>query len=204
MSFDIESARIRVGLPADDTSKDKELIASLNASIAIAENYCDRKFMYREEIASFYYSATGKYSLKRYPIDEVVEVVDSDGKFPEYKVHRALGHVILKNYNFAEELNIRYKGGYATLPADLELALWGIFDAAYASINKAMSGNGVGGGTSSLGAISSINIPDVGTVSFNTGASASAMTSAVAAKTASWGIYGPFFLLLDRYRDHSC
>lgn len=204
MSFDIESARVRVGLPPDDTSKDKEIVASLNASLAIAENYCDRKFLLKEETASFYYDITGKYSLKRYPIAEVLEVKDTDGRFPQYRVHKSLGHILLKNYNFAEELNITYIAGYDPLPADLELALWGIFDAAYASINKAMSGNGVGGGTSSIGQISSINIPDVGTVSFNTGASASAMTDAVAANTASWGMYGPFFLLLDKYKDHSC
>jgi hypothetical protein len=204
MSFDIESARKRVGVPDGDTSKDAELVASINAALAIAENYCDRKFMYREETAKFYYDVTGKYSLKRYPIDQVLEVIDSDGRFPSYKVHKMMGHVLLKNYNFAEELSIRYRAGYDPLPADLELALWGIFDAAYASISKAMSGAGMGTGSSSIGAISSINIPDVGTVSFNTGASASAMTDAVAANTASWGQYGPFFLLLDAYKDHSC
>jgi hypothetical protein len=62
----------------------------------------------------------------------------------------------------------------------------------------------MGTGASNVGAISSINIPDVGTVSFNTDAASSTMTNAVAAKTASWGQYGPFFLLLDIYKDHSC
>jgi hypothetical protein len=204
MSFDIESARKRVGVPDGDTSKDAELVASLNAALAIAENYCDRKFLYREETARFYYDATRKYSLKRYPIDEVVEVIDSDGRFSEYKVHKLVGHVILKRPNYAEEVIITYKAGYQILPADLELALWGIFDAAYASISRAMSGNGMGTGASNVGAISSINIPDVGTVSFNTDAASSTMTNAVAAKTASWGQYGPFFLLLDAYKDHSC
>jgi hypothetical protein len=204
MSFDIESARKRVGVPDGDTSKDAELVASMNAALAIAENYCDRKFLYKEETANFYYDVTGKYSLKRYPIDEIIEIVDSDGNIPPYKVHRQVGHIILKNYNFADELSITYKAGYYPLPADLELALWGIFDAAYASISRAMSGNGMGTGASNVGAISSINIPDVGTVSFNTDAASSTMTNAVAAKTASWGQYGPFFLLLDAYKDHSC
>jgi hypothetical protein len=204
MSFTIEAARKRVGMPSGDTSKDEEISASMSAALAIAENYCDRKFMYREETASFYYDTTGKYSLKRYPITEIINIEDSDGNIPPYKIHHAVGHILLKNYNFADQLVITYRAGYNPLPADLELALWGIFDAAYASISKAMSGTGMGSSTANVGAISSINIPDVGTVSFNTDAAASTSTNAVAAKTASWGQYGPFFLLLDAYKDHSC
>ena len=192
MSFDLKSARVRVGLPADDSSKDPQIKGALNAALAIAENYCDRYFVWVEnETARFYYEASKRYSLKRYPIEVVSEVVDSDGNFPEYRVHHLMGRLELKNYNYAQELAITYTAGYRVFPADLELALWGIFDATYASIDKAASGEGItSGNAAGYGDISSISIPDVGTVSFASTAS-STTTSAVAAQNALWGRFGP-------------
>jgi hypothetical protein len=205
MSFDLKSARVRVGLNAEDTTKDPQLIAAINAALAVAQNYTDRNFVWVEnETASFYYQASKLYSLKRYPIEQVTEILDSDGQFPDYKVHHMLGRIELKSYNKADELRITYTAGYRVLPADLELALWGIFDATFGSIDKAMSGEGISDGNAAgYGDISSINIPDVGTVSFASTAS-SITTSAVASKNALWGRFGPFFMLLDNYRDHSC
>jgi hypothetical protein len=134
----------------------------------------------------------------------VFEVNDSDGSFPDYHVHKLFGRLELKNYNRSDDLYVKYSGGYVVFPADLELALWGIFDATFASIDKAMSGEGITGGSGTgYGDISSINIPDVGTVSFASTAS-STTTSAVAAQNALWGRFGPFFMLLDSYKDHSC
>ena len=205
MSFDLKSARVRVGLEADDTSKDTQLISAINAALAIAENYTDRYFVWvKDEKARFYYEASKRYSMKRYPIEEVTQVIDSDGNFPEYRTHHLIGRIELKNYNYAQELEITYTAGYRVFPADLELALWGIFDATFASIDKAMSGEGINAGNAAgYGDISSISIPDVGTVSFASTAS-SITTSAVASKNALWGRFGPFFMLLDNYRDHSC
>jgi hypothetical protein len=204
MSFDLQSARVRVGLNAADTTKDPQIIGAINASLAIAENYTDRYFVYKEEEAHFYYTASNRYTLKRYPINQVFEVNDSDGSFPDYHVHKLFGRLELKNYNRSDDLYVKYSGGYVVFPADLELALWGIFDATFASIDKAMSGEGITGGSGTgYGDISSINIPDVGTVSFASTAS-STTTSAVAAQNALWGRFGPFFMLLDSYKDHSC
>jgi hypothetical protein len=205
MSFDLKSARVRVGLNAEDTSKDAQLIGAMNAALAIAENYTDRRFIWvKDESAHFYYQSSNIYSLKRYPIEEITEIIDSDGRFPDYKVHHVLGRIELKSYNRADDLKITYTAGYRILPADLELALWGIFDATFASIDKAMSGEGISDGSGTgYGDISSITIPDVGTVAFASTAS-STTTSAVAAQNALWGRFGPFFMLLDNYRDHSC
>ena len=205
MSFDLKSARVRVGLKEDDTSKDPQLKSAINAALAVAENYCDRYFVWvDDEVARFYYQASKRYSLKRYPIEEVTEIRDSDGQFPEYRVHHVLGRIELKQFNYADEIMFTYTAGYRVFPADLELALWGIFDATFASIDKAMSGEGISGGNAAgYGDISSINIPDVGTVSFASTAS-SITTSAVASKNALWGRFGPFFMLLDAYKDHSC
>jgi hypothetical protein len=204
MSFDIQSARVRVGLESTDTSKDPQITGALNAALSIAENYTDRFFVFKEEEARFYYDSSNVYTLKRYPISEILELKDSDGSFPEYRVHKLFGRLELKNYNRSEDLFVRYTAGYAPFPADLELALWGIFDATFASIDKAMSGEGITGGNGTgYGDIQSINIPDVGTVSFAS-TSSSVTTSAVAAQNALWGRFGPFFMLLDAYKDHSC
>jgi hypothetical protein len=198
MAFDLSSARVRLGLAVSDVSKDEEIKLSLNVVLAAAENYCDRKFLQETEVA-YYYEFSGKHILtKRYPITKVFEIRYDDAQKvfvplidKGLKVQHNIGKIILPHHLCNDpEVQVYFEGGYKILPPDLELALWGMFDATYATLNK----------SSSLPTgVSSISIPDVGTISFGGGSGNTAGGAA-----AHTELFGPYAMLLDVYRNKSC
>jgi len=198
MSFDLIAAKARLGLT--DATKDLQVQLALDACLAIAESYCDRHFLWTHETAKFYDIYARRLQLSRYPLTSVVSVLDNSGNAissTHYKVHHAYGYIQFKHYITDWEAQVEYEGGYKVLPADLLIALWGIFDIVWPSIN----GSSGGAATVAPGSISSISIPDVGTVSFSAGGQAAA---AKLTGSASYSQYGPYFHLLDAYRDISC
>lgn len=217
MAFNLETARIKIGLTAVDTSKDLLLTMGLNAALAIAENYCDRYFIWKRDVARFLSPPGPRLQLKRYPITYVQSVGEA-GEAPydssSYKVHHIHGYITRAHHHHnythrsdyhwyhGREIEVVFEGGYKIddLPADLELALWGIFDVVWLSLTSTSTG---AVGTLPTGAIASINIPDVGSVSF-TQNSAVASANVHLAGNALFGQYGPFFHLLDSYRDEPC
>ena len=166
MAFDLASANVRLGI----TGKDALVISALNAALAIAENYCDRRFLYKRDTVAFYDAHSRKLSLDRYPLVSI-NAISSKGSSSQisastYHVHNWSGMLLFHGAPFFDELDIDYNGGYQTLPADLELALWMIFDAVWPSFNSTAGATTVGGGT-----INSITVPDVGTIRFDNGSS---------------------------------
>ena len=185
--FDLATAKTHLGITG--TAQDAQLQVALNTSISLAERYCDRKFVYAAETVKFYHFLGDTMFLPRYPIEQVVS---SSGLPTESKVHHRLGTIELHREQFIEEASISYAGGYKVLPDDLELALWGIFNGVWPSIN--------GGSSVAAGAIDSISIPDVGTVRFsNSGSSASSSASAGHAH-----VLGPYYSILETYRRVTC
>jgi hypothetical protein len=85
---------------------------------------------------------------------------------------------------------VSYSGGYKVLPLDLEAALWMLFDGAYGVVG------GGGGAIVGAGDISSITVPDVGTVRFNEGQAANGS----AASAGGGGFFNDPFALLALYR----
>ena len=79
-----------------------------------------------------------------------------------------------------------YEAGYQDLPADLVIALWGIFDVIWAQMQ--------GGAAVAAGEIDSITIPDVGTIRYSNS------TSGAKSGSSADSIYGVNFNLLDKYR----
>jgi hypothetical protein len=187
--LNLETLRVRIGLLATDTSKDTELTAAMNTALAIAERYCNRFFAFGNQTETFVHKFGSAVQLHRIPVTSISEMspehayhIDADAGLIHFD-HTAADHSFV----------IKYIGGYDvdSLPADLEWALYSIFDGTYAS----MSG---GGATVAAGAIESITIADVGTVRYSTGAKAVATTSAfgpVSPETAA---------ILDLYRIEEC
>lgn len=166
MAFDLASANVRLGI----TGKDALVTSALNAALAIVENYCDRRFLYKRDTVAFYDAHTRKLLLDRYPIVSI-NTISGKGSPSQinpstYHVHNWAGMILFHGAPFFDELDIDYNGGYQTLPADLELALWMIFDALWPSFNSTAGATTVGGG-----AINSITVPDVGTIRFDNGSS---------------------------------
>ena len=134
--------------------------------------------MYKRDTAAVYDSQTRKLLLDRYPVVSVNSITPKGSgsallDSSSYHIHDWAGMVIFLGTPFFDELDIDYTGGYQTLPADLELALWIIFDAMW-PLYSANSGGGGGAGAGGVpGAISSISVPDVGTLRFDTGSSGS-------------------------------
>ena len=164
MSFDLAGAKLRLNITG--TAQDAEVQASLDASLAIAEAYCNRKFAYAAEEAHFYHVEAGYLFVPRYPIEQVVSVVRDNGQSNiKYKVNKSAGFLDLHGRYSDEELSVTYAGGYKTLPDDLIVALYSIFDGIWAASQ--------GSTGPSVGAIESVSLTGVGTVRMSTGGSAS-------------------------------
>ena len=159
MSFDLPTAKQRLSLAVADTSKDVAIQAALSASLAIAEDYCKRRFSFATEVARFYHVASGYLFVSRYPINVVTSVVRSNGQSDiKYKVNQSAGFLDLHGRYSDEEIQVTYSGGYRTLPPDLEYALWGIFNGVWSNMNDVASA-GVGG-------VGQVGITGVGYIRF--------------------------------------
>ena len=185
MSFDLPTAKQRLSLAVADTSKDVAIQAALSASLAIAEDYCKRRFSFATEVARFYHVASGYLFVSRYPINVVTSVVRSNGQSDiKYKVNQSAGFLDLHGRYSDEEIQVTYSGGYRTLPPDLEYALWGIFDGVWSNMNNA--------GAVSAGGVDKISLVGVGSISYDTGSGASS-------GSAGSPIYGYIEAILSNY-----
>ncbi len=199
IGFDLPNAKARLNIASNDTTKDVQVMAAMNASVAIAEAYCDRKFSYKSETATFIHDRFKRIQLKRWPIISVSKIADANGSeiTGNYHIHHDHGYLQLHGYSCSDEVKVTYEAGYKVLPAEIEIALWSIFDTVYASLKG--SGAGFAGAT---GGISSINVPDVGSISFSQ--SGGGISGAKSGNALLGTPYGPYLLLLDAYKDLSC
>ena len=181
--FDLATAKTRLGIVG--ATQDVEIQAALDASLAIAEAYCKRKFSFATEVARYYHVASGYLFVSRYPINMVTSVVRSNGQSDiKYKVNKSSGFLDLHGRYADEEIQVTYSGGYVTLPADLEYALWGIFDGVWSNMNNA--------GSVSAGGVDKISLVGVGSISYDTGSGASS-------GSAGSPIYGYIEAILSNY-----
>ena len=172
MAFLLNDAKTRKGILPADATKDAILQVALDTALALAETYCNRRFMYASETATFHYPYSQSLQLNRYPLEQVVGIVPV-GQVAiggdQYQVILGAGQIKSLGWLSAKQIDVTYAGGYKVLPADLELALWMIFDQVWATLP------GGGAGTSAAGqGIESITIPDVGTIRFGSGGASGA------------------------------
>ena len=177
MAFDLAAAKTRLNIT--DTAQDVVIQAALDASVAVAESYCKRKFMRASETNVFHWVDGVTLQFERYPINNVLAIRDTgngtatssmtNSKY--YEVYNSAGQIRFSGHIFSKSLEVDTDAGYAVLPADLELALWLIFDGVWKSLNSS-------GGSVSSGGIASISVPDVGTIRYDTGSSSSGSTNA--------------------------
>jgi hypothetical protein len=196
--FDLLTAHSRLGLT--DASKDYYVNLGIATALAIAERYCDRHFYQATETEKFYYVSGQALQISRYPLISVTSIKGSDGSSvasSSYKVNMTTGQILFGSWFASQEVDVTYTGGYTALPLDLELALWEVFDAVWAATPGA--GAVVGGGAAT-GGISSISVPDVGTLRFDTG-----KTSSSNSASGSGGFISDYAIgLLEPYRLKSC
>ena len=161
--FDLTTAKTRLNITG--TTQDAELQGALDAALAIAEGYCDRYFMHTPTQVETFTHVFGKsVSLKRYPLDAEPTMA---GDQKSYKFHADWGDGVVHFDGGVvdHKLTVTYSGGYVTLPADLEYALWAVFDGVWSNMNNA--------GSVSAGGVDKISLVGVGSISYDTGSGAS-------------------------------
>ena len=154
MTWDLQAGKARLGIAAGDTTKDAFVTAALNVALAAAEGYCNRKFLYAVERATFTHESWPTFQLQRFPIEQVVSMTCDGTAISKYHVQAGTGLVITDGIVGGHQVTIDYAGGFKSpLPADLLAALWMCFDAWYPSISQVGSTGAAAGG----GAIRSIS-----------------------------------------------
>lgn len=202
MTWDLVGAKARLQIA--DNSKDALIGSVLNAAKSIAENYCDRKFDYTAEIATFTHPHGNTLSLPRYPLVSIVSVTHGDNATPAatsaYHWIAGTGQIVFDHsLSRAHKITVSYAGGYTTLPDDLLIALWRIFDALWADTPG--GGAAVGAGVVGGQAINSITIPDVGTIRYESSGGGAGGAGAGAAGGIIDNVTGA---LLSFYRREKC
>lgn len=182
MTWDISAGRIRAGLTAGDVSQDAVLQVAMDQALALAELYCNRYFLYATQTDTFTSYTHWALSLTRYPIESFSSAspaMSGGGTHPTVTdpaitsawaiglpvdgIDQDAGVIRIRTALNPQEQKITYTGGYKTLPDDLELALWMIFDATKAA---------GAGATGSLGGVKRASLTGVGSVDFDLGSSA--------------------------------
>lgn len=199
MPYDLATAKTRLMIAG--TTQDAMVQLCLDSALDLAEQYCDRRFMLASETATVTHMHGNTISLPRYPLVQVISVSDDKGAAvgsTTYHVIKGTGQIVFDSRAPAwHQVQVSYQGGYATLPAGLELALWLAFDEVWAATPGA--GKVVNAGAAAGGAIKSIASPDIGTISYfdsSSGGSGGAAFGGLIPATAA--------LLLDLYRRESC
>ena len=193
MAYDLASAKGKLGIL--DATQDGEVTAALNAALAFAEHYCDRRFLYaRETLRKFVDRDFEGIFVDRYPINRIHSLTGATGAVSRNPAHSSSGIVFtnsrhgLFHARWDEEVEIDYEGGYKALPADLEYCLWQIFSAVWPSYDPSMVGGG-GGTTVVSGEIKKRTVVGVGSVEYTT--SADGASGSGAGVSADWSAVLP-------------
>lgn len=198
MTFLLADAKARLGILPADTTKDVVMQGLLGAALALAENWCDRKFMYAAETETLVHPGGLALSLLRYPIDTTTAplVTGQSGTVTGWRTNAPAGLLEFDGWAPSLAYTVTYSGGYKVLPPDLELALWAIFDAVWG----ATPGAGKVGTATAGGVIKSISSPDIGSISFHSPNDSSGSSGGVMGGLIPATALG----ILDLYRREYC
>ncbi len=193
MAFDLSTGRTKVGLLVTDLSQDAEIGMAMNAALAYAEHYCDRRFLYaREKIQKVYDRANEAVFVDRYPIVQVHAISGASASGGWKLTHDSAGIIFGGNRggygyggggyhrNFGQTVTIDYEGGYKALPADLEYAFWKMFGSVWGDYDPSTTAAIVTGGPA-IGAVKKQTIVGVGSIDYETGSAPASAAAGVAA-----------------------
>ena len=165
MTWDLAQAKADLGIDAADTSKDAGIQRQMDATLAPAESYCHRKFLFAREEEYFPAPHAELLSLQRYPLATIHEASYITGfgtgaltvqiYRPDTGIITATGFPFVEpcsDIGWYRNVSVDYEGGYPPdeLPADLEMALWEAFhqrwgasDGAMAALGQAVGASGI-------------------------------------------------------------
>ncbi len=137
--FNVATARTRIGLASNDATKDAQLTVAINTAIALAEQHCNRKFGQVDGVISLYHVMSNTLQLPRYPINTLTSITADGVVITERHVNYDTGLIMLDGFIVAHEIEVDVDAGYATYPADLELAFWMVFDAIWPAVSGSVA-----------------------------------------------------------------
>ena len=193
MSWDLATAKERLGIA--DASQDAAVTSALAVALAVAETYCDRKFLLEDETEEFLRANGPALTLRRYPLVSLTALqqlaplpVPPPDVLPiptNWKVDAGRG-IVYTGYSggpygvsgiwyagpyagCTNGFQLSYVGGYDPdeLPADLEAALWMAFD----SLWQTTPGWGLPAGSPTGGPVQAFGIDGM-TINYGSGQAA--------------------------------
>ncbi|SCK49057.1 Phage QLRG family, putative DNA packaging [Variovorax sp. HW608] len=216
MSWDLDTARKRLGIEGGE--QDEVIESAMNFALAVAESYCDRRFLKQEDRQEFTLPCGPNLLVRRYPLVslETIEPIDPQPDPPPepydvsaaWRMDKKRGIVFVVGappwvaggvdaaapspFYGRESAGfvLNYTGGYDPLPADLEQALWLVFDAVWFATPGWGADAGSQAGAGAGGAVKSFNIDGMA-LAFDTGSGDKAASQA----GGDVGSFGPFLPL---------
>lgn len=176
-------------LPDDATAT-----RALTVALATVETWLDRELEQAERVQE-HHGFVETVLLRAWPVDSVASIVQ--GAAPGDVVDLALTHLDKRTGRLRMPalyalVTVTYTGGFATMPADLEFALWQIAAALYPGMKSAAGAN-------SGAPIVRVSTPDVGTVEYRASSAAGQSADVILGATLSPAIESA----LQRYRAES-
>jgi hypothetical protein len=195
-------ARAKIAATDSDYAvKSKYVADSLQLALETIESYLDRKLEYGPETETIDAGISKtNWRLKRYPIDTIDTV--STGTIGDYYVNKAIGVVMGTIHGDAKTgFTMTYKGGFKTIPQEIENVIWQMFDRIYVSkVNNAtvdLNEDGMSGLS-----VKSVAVPDVGTITLQADVLNTNSTHVIPAE--NYGFIDPMMAqALSRYRASS-
>jgi hypothetical protein len=78
MTWDIDAARARIGLVEGDTTQDTNLTAAMATALAVAESYCDRRFLLDDDTQEFTSPIGPTLLMRRWPLESLTSLAPLD------------------------------------------------------------------------------------------------------------------------------
>lgn len=203
--IDPERLRVRAGFPVDDTTHDDELQLAFDQALTLCETYCDRWFVLMPQVEQIF-PTRGAFMVRRYPIEVIDSISDANGGLIDpasYAINGSAGIVLRCGPYLGGmsiwPLEISYVGGYEPLPADLEYAVLGAFDAVWAATPG--WGGSVGG---AAGEMQKISVVGVGSIDFGSSSASSSGAGGPQVGSQPWGVLPvTVTAVLQRYMNHT-
>lgn len=194
MTWDLQTAKKYLGINSSDTSNDEAINLAMAGVMDLVETSLGRPLLFAGPIKETLYNVRpGRLYLGRYPIKEILKIDDDDFEPAGALVDYQGGWIGWYTYNVS--VLIEYSGGYETLPPSLEAGLWEIFMMEW---GKRDPWSGGPKPAQSAGEISRVTVQDLGSITFDASAAASARPNAKL--EFEWGILAPWATILQIYR----
>ncbi len=206
MPWTLDQAKVYLEISPGDTSKDVLIQGVMDTTLLEVETKLQRGLFLARTTARFYDVDYRKILLPRYPITQVWGINGSPTP-SGLIVHYHTGWLEWPDCLNTDYIEVDYEGGYASLPLDLERALWSAFLTLWGNTDETTGAPGVGDGggvvTPGSGDVKDVTVFDAFKISYDVGSSTSSAEAldSLAQDQVDWGWLSPWAGTLAFYRS---